>query len=46
VGAGPAGLIAASNLEGKGYETVIYEKQPEVGGKSQAYYEKYVTYLY
>jgi uncharacterized protein with NAD-binding domain and iron-sulfur cluster len=33
-------LTAASNLESKGYETVIFEKQPEVGGKCQAYYEK------
>ncbi|OCK99957.1 FAD/NAD(P)-binding domain-containing protein [Cenococcum geophilum 1.58] len=39
VGAGPAGLTAASKLESKGYKTVIFEKQPEVGGKCQAYYE-------
>lgn len=40
VGAGPAGLTAASRLESKGYETVIFEKQPEIGGKCQAYYEE------
>jgi len=40
VGAGPAGLTAANNLESKGYQTVIFEKQPEIGGKCQAYYEK------
>lgn len=39
IGAGPAGLTAANNLESKGYETVIFEKQSEVGGKSQAYYD-------
>jgi len=40
VGAGPAGLTVASRLENKGYQTVVFEKQPEVGGKCQAYYEK------
>lgn len=40
VGAGPAGLTAAAYLEKKGYETVVFEKQPQVGGKSQAVYEK------
>jgi len=40
VGAGPAGLIIANRLEAKGYETVIFEKEPEVGGKCQAYYDK------
>ncbi|KAF2435249.1 FAD/NAD(P)-binding domain-containing protein [Tothia fuscella] len=39
VGAGPAGLTAANRLENKGYETVIFDKQAEVGGKCQAYYE-------
>ncbi|OCL06637.1 FAD/NAD(P)-binding domain-containing protein [Glonium stellatum] len=38
VGAGPAGLTAASVLESKGYSTVIFDKHPEVGGKCQAYY--------
>jgi NADPH-dependent glutamate synthase beta subunit-like oxidoreductase len=43
VGAGPSGLTVANRLEAKGYETVIFEKNPEVGGKCQAYYdEKYV----
>jgi cation diffusion facilitator CzcD-associated flavoprotein CzcO len=40
IGAGPAGLTAVSELESKGYETMIFEKQPKVGGKCQAYYEK------
>ncbi|OCK73380.1 FAD/NAD(P)-binding domain-containing protein [Lepidopterella palustris CBS 459.81] len=39
VGAGPSGLIAASELQKKGYETVIFEKQPEIGGKCQTHYE-------
>lgn len=45
VGAGPAGLIAASKLEAKGQKIVLFEKQDEVGGKSQAIYEKQVTSL-
>lgn len=40
VGAGPAGLTAANRLENKGYETVIIDDQPEVGGKCQAYYDE------
>lgn len=40
VGAGPAGLTIANRLEAKGYETVIFEKKPEVGGKCQAYYDE------
>ena len=40
VGAGPAGLTVANRLEAKGYEIVIFEKNPEVGGKCQAYYDK------
>ncbi|KAH7417335.1 FAD/NAD-P-binding domain-containing protein [Cadophora sp. MPI-SDFR-AT-0126] len=40
VGAGPAGLTAAKNLEDKGRKVVIFEKQDEVGGKCQAVYEK------
>ncbi|KAL5333681.1 hypothetical protein BJX70DRAFT_403351 [Aspergillus crustosus] len=39
VGAGPAGLSAAAELELKGYNTVIFEKQSTVGGKCQAVYE-------
>lgn len=42
VGAGPAGLSAAAELELKGYRTVTFEKQSAVGGKCQAVYEKYV----
>lgn len=40
VGAGPAGLTVANRLQAKGYETVIFEKDPEVGGKCQAYYDQ------
>jgi heterodisulfide reductase subunit A-like polyferredoxin len=40
VGAGPAGLTAAHQLESKGYHTVIFEKEAEIGGKCQSYYEK------
>jgi NADPH-dependent glutamate synthase beta subunit-like oxidoreductase len=39
VGAGPAGLTVANRLQAKGLETVIFEKNPEVGGKCQAYYD-------
>ncbi|KAJ5648906.1 uncharacterized protein N7484_002629 [Penicillium longicatenatum] len=39
VGAGPAGLSAAAELELKGYRTVTFEKQKAVGGKCQAVYE-------
>ena len=40
VGAGPAGLTAANELESKGRKTIIFEKQAKVGGKCQAYYDK------
>lgn len=40
VGAGPAGLAAASRLESLGQTTVIFEKQARVGGKSQAIYDQ------
>lgn len=39
IGAGPAGLTAASRLEAKGIKAVIFEKQAELGGKCQAYYD-------
>lgn len=39
VGAGPAGLTIANRLQAKGYSTVIFEKNAEVGGKCQAYYD-------
>ncbi len=39
VGAGPAGLTIANGLESKGYSTIIFEKDAEVGGKCQEYYE-------
>lgn len=40
VGAGPAGLTIANRLQAKGLETVIFEKNPAVGGKCQAYYDE------
>lgn len=39
VGAGPAGLTVANRLQAKGLETVIFEKNPEVGGKCQSFYD-------
>ncbi|KAF2728726.1 FAD/NAD(P)-binding domain-containing protein [Polyplosphaeria fusca] len=39
IGAGPAGLTAASRLEAKGIKSVIFDKQEELGGKCQAYYD-------
>ena len=39
IGAGPGGLTIAHELEAKGYNTVVFEKQPEVGGKCQEYYD-------
>lgn len=43
VGAGPAGLTTAAELELKGKNTVIFEKQHAVGGKCQAVYQEYVS---
>jgi phytoene dehydrogenase-like protein len=43
VGAGPAGLAAAAELELKGKHTVVFEKQYAVGGKCQAIYQEYVS---
>jgi cation diffusion facilitator CzcD-associated flavoprotein CzcO len=40
VGAGPAGLTVANKLQAKGFQTVIFEKDPEVGGKCQSYYDE------
>ena len=39
VGAGPSGLTIANGLEDKGFITIIFEKNPVVGGKCQEYYE-------
>ncbi|KAF8572987.1 hypothetical protein K439DRAFT_1625385 [Ramaria rubella] len=39
VGAGPAGLTVASQLQGKGYNTMIFDKNAKVSGKCQAYYD-------
>jgi len=38
VGAGPAGLTAAKELEDRGYKTAVFEQQPLLGGKCQSYY--------
>jgi cation diffusion facilitator CzcD-associated flavoprotein CzcO len=40
VGAGPAGLAAASRLERLGRTTIIFDRQEFVGGKSQAVYRE------
>lgn len=40
IGAGPSGLTAASKLEAKGVKTVIFDKQTEIGGKCQSYYDE------
>lgn len=39
LGAGPAGLSAAARLEDKGIEAVVFDRQEEVGGKCQAWYD-------
>ncbi len=38
VGAGTTGVTIAHGLESEGYKTVIFDRQPEVGGKCQAFY--------
>lgn len=43
VGAGPAGLAAAAELELKSKHTVVFEKQYAVGGKCQAIYQEYAS---
>jgi cation diffusion facilitator CzcD-associated flavoprotein CzcO len=40
VGAGPAGLSAAGKLEEKGIKAMIFDKQADVGGKCQAWYDE------
>ena len=40
VGAGPAGLTIAKGLEDTGYTTVVFEKNAQVGGKCQSYYDE------
>jgi cation diffusion facilitator CzcD-associated flavoprotein CzcO len=40
IGAGPAGLTTAAELELKGRNTVIFEKRDAVGGKCQAVYQR------
>ena len=39
IGAGPAGLAAAGRLKDKGISAVVFDKQAEVGGKCQAWYD-------
>lgn len=40
IGAGPSGLTAASKLEAKGIKAVVFDKQAELGGKCQSYYDE------
>lgn len=40
IGAGPSGLSAAAKLEEKGTKAMIFDKQAEVGGKCQAWYDE------
>jgi len=40
IGAGPAGLAAAGRLEQKGIKAVMFDRQEEVGGKCQAWYDE------
>jgi ribulose 1,5-bisphosphate synthetase/thiazole synthase len=40
IGAGPAGLAAAGRLEQKGVKAVMFDRQEEVGGKCQAWYDE------
>ena len=39
IGAGPSGLSAASRLEAKGIKAMVFDKQSELGGKCQSYYD-------
>ena len=39
VGAGPSGLTIAHELEAKGIQTVLFDKQLTVGGKCQSFYD-------
>ncbi|KAF9067226.1 hypothetical protein BDP27DRAFT_1329190 [Rhodocollybia butyracea] len=39
VGAGPAGLTVAKGLSDKGYQTIVFDKSPQFGGKCQSYYD-------
>lgn len=39
IGAGPAGLSAAGRLEDRGVKAVVFDRQAEVGGKCQAWYD-------
>jgi hypothetical protein len=40
IGAGPAGLTAAGRLQEKGIDAIVFEKQAEIGGKCQSYYDE------
>lgn len=39
IGAGPAGLIAAINLERAGYHSIVYEQKPDVGSRFNGDFE-------
>lgn len=40
IGAGPSGLTAASRLEAQGVKAIVFDKQAELGGKCQSYYDE------
>ncbi|KAF2654362.1 FAD/NAD(P)-binding domain-containing protein [Lophiostoma macrostomum CBS 122681] len=40
IGAGPSGLTAASKLEANGIKAVVFDKQSDLGGKCQSYYDE------
>jgi len=40
IGAGTAGLASAIRLQSKGFDVVIYEKNPQVGGRMYSHEEK------
>ena len=40
IGAGPSGLSAAGKLEEKGIKAILFDRQEEVGGKCQAWYDE------
>lgn len=40
IGAGPAGLTAASKLQDKGIHAIVFDKEAEIGGKCQSYYDE------
>lgn len=39
IGAGPAGLAAAGRLQDKGISAVMFDRQDQIGGKCQSWYD-------